>query len=148
MISHHTDKQKKQKITWFWINRTQILHASLIFIVEKTYFGIKVKGPHFIDKNMIFYKKFFWVHIFRWPVGIVKNKKSIKFFFQHLLNLVLGKVKIFEGPSYHGSRAIAKMLRGASEPWEIGFRGRLMLPLSFQFVTSVKVKAWFLDARG
>ena len=32
--------------------------------------------------------------------------------FQHLLNLVLGKVKKFEGPSYHCSWAIAKMLRG------------------------------------
>ena len=44
---------------------TQILHGSLIFIVEKRYFSIKVEGPLFIDKNMIFSKKFFWVHDFR-----------------------------------------------------------------------------------
>ena len=61
---------------------------------------------------MTFKKKILWVHLFRGPVGGVKNKNSIKFLFQHLLNLVLGKVKKFEGPSYHGSWAIAKMLRG------------------------------------
>ena len=61
---------------------------------------------------MIFKKKIFWVHLFRGPVGGVKNKNSIQFLFQHLLNFVLGKVKKFEGPSYHGSWAIAKCLWG------------------------------------
>ena len=41
--------------------------------------------------------------LFRGPVGGVKNKNSIKLLFQHLLNLVLGKVEKFEGPSFHGS---------------------------------------------
>ena len=41
--------------------------------------------------------------LFRGPVGGVKNKNSIKIFLLHLLNLVLRKVKKFEGPSYHGS---------------------------------------------
>ena len=64
------------------------------------------------------------MHLFREPVGGVKNENSIKLLFEHLLNLVLGKVEKFEGPSFHGSSAIAKMLRGVSEapPWEIGLR--------------------------
>ena len=78
---------------------------------------------------------------FRGPVGGVKNKNSIKFLFQNLLNLVLGKVKKFEGPSYHGSWVIAKMLRGgASEapPWEIGLK---LLKILWNPLKSLKIPA-------
>ena len=52
---------------------------------------------------MISLTKIFLVPLFRGPVEGVKNEDSIKLFFQHLLNLVLGKVKKFEGSSFHGS---------------------------------------------
>ena len=42
-------------------------------------------------------------------------------FFQHLLNLVLGKVKN-SSPIYHGSCAITKMLTGFSEAPPMGYR--------------------------
>jgi len=41
---------------------------------------------------MIFKKTIFWVHLFRGPIGEYKIKIQ-QISFQHLLNLVLGKVK-------------------------------------------------------
>ena len=48
-------------------------------------------------------KKILWMDLFRGPVGGVKNKNSINFFFIAFAQLGLRKVKKFEGPSYHGS---------------------------------------------
>ena len=62
--------------------------------------------------NVIFKKKIFWVHVFRGPVGGIKYKNFMTFF-QHLLNLVLGK---FEGPSYHGSLSNHKNAEGGGPP--------------------------------
>ena len=54
------------------------------------------------------------MHLFRGPVGGLKKIQSNVF--KHLLNLVLGKVKKVEGPSYNGTQSIAKMLRGGGSP--------------------------------
>ena len=52
---------------------------------------IKLKGHFLIPKYDIF-KKLFRANLFRGPVGGLKNKNSIRLFFQQLLNLVYGKV--------------------------------------------------------
>ena len=103
-ISHHLDKQKMDKTRLILKIQDSKFTSKPNFYSRKNYFLASRSRDHFFRlKYDIFKKKILWVHLFRGPVWGVTNKNSIKFLFQHLLNLVLGKVKKFEGPSYHGS---------------------------------------------
>ena len=105
-ILHHMDQQKIDITCLILkIERTQILHASIILIIEKNIFchqGLRAT--------------FWWTKIWYFQKKLLGG--------QHLLNLVLWKVKKFEGFSYHVSWAIAILLRGAlwGPPWDIGLK--------------------------